>query len=123
RFSARLAAVSAERIPWAAILVGAVTLVSVTAFVLILSFVTRREQPVPATPTQQADSARPVAQFVTARLLRCRSAPARQARPVRTFRRGTRVDMLALDGDWASISHRGRQCWVAARYLSTERPL
>lgn len=123
RLSARLAAVSAERIPWATIVVGTVTLVSVAAFLLILSFVTRREQPVPPAPTQQADSARPMPQFVTARLLRCRSAPARQARPVRTFRRGTRVDRLALDGDWASISHRGRQCWVSARYLSGERPL
>jgi uncharacterized protein YraI len=61
--------------------------------------------------------------FVTASLLNCRTAPAEQAEPVRILRRGDSVEVLALEPEWASISHRGRQCWASTRYLSAQQPL
>jgi hypothetical protein len=61
--------------------------------------------------------------FVTASLLNCRSAPAEQAEPVRILPRGETVRILALEPAWASISHRGRQCWASTRYLSAAEPL
>lgn len=61
--------------------------------------------------------------FVTASLLNCRTAPAEQAESVRILRRGDSVQVLALEPDWASISHRGRQCWASSRYLSAQQPL
>jgi uncharacterized protein YraI len=59
---------------------------------------------------------------VTASLLNCRSAPALQARPVRRLARGDAIDIIALDGEWASIAAEGEQCWVLTRYISTARP-
>jgi hypothetical protein len=61
--------------------------------------------------------------FVTASLLNCRTAPAEQAEPVRILRRGDSVEVLAIEPEWASISHRGRQCWASTRYLSAQQPL
>jgi hypothetical protein len=61
--------------------------------------------------------------FITASLLSCRTAPAREARRVKNLARGDRVRVLAHDGDWVSLSHRGRQCWALRRYTSAERPL
>jgi hypothetical protein len=61
--------------------------------------------------------------YVTASLLNCRSAPAEQSRPVRILSRGEAVRILALERSWASVSHRGRQCWTSTRYLSAQRPL
>jgi hypothetical protein len=61
--------------------------------------------------------------FVTASLLNCRTAPAEQAEPVRILQRGETVRVLALEPAWASVSHRGRQCWASTRYLSAEQPL
>jgi hypothetical protein len=61
--------------------------------------------------------------FVTASLLNCRTAPAEQAAPVRILPRGEPVRVLALEPAWASVSHRGRQCWASTRYLSAEQPL
>jgi fused signal recognition particle receptor len=61
--------------------------------------------------------------FVTASLLNCRTSPAEQAKSVRRLPRGEPVEILALEPAWASISHRGRQCWASTRYISTEQPL
>jgi hypothetical protein len=60
--------------------------------------------------------------FVTASLLSCRSAPSLQAPRLRSLARGTRVGMIAADGDWVSLASDGRQCWVLARYLSSAEP-
>ena len=61
--------------------------------------------------------------FVTASLLNCRTSPAEQARTVRRLRRGEPVQILAVEPAWASVSHRGRQCWASTRYISVEEPL
>lgn len=73
--------------------------------------------PAPGAPPAAAQPA-----FVTASLLNCRSAPAREARSVRRLARGDSVDILARDGEWASIAAQGGQCWVLSRYISTARP-
>jgi hypothetical protein len=88
--------------------------------------------PTPAAAPQEApaDEAPParLAQpketgFVTASLLNCRTAPAEQAEPVRILSRGDSVRVLAVEAPWASVSHRGRQCWASTRYISAEQPL
>jgi hypothetical protein len=61
--------------------------------------------------------------FVTASVLSCRDAPARQARRVRNLGRGDAVRILAREGDWVSIDHRGAQCWALARFVAAEKPL
>ena len=61
--------------------------------------------------------------FVTASVLSCRDAPARQARRVRNLGRGDAVRILARDGEWVSIGHRGAQCWALARFVAAEKPL
>lgn len=61
--------------------------------------------------------------FVTASLLNCRSAPARQSDSLSVMRRGDAVSLLARDGDWISVANEGGQCWVLARYLSLQPPL
>lgn len=60
--------------------------------------------------------------YVTARILNCRVSPVSQATSVRKIARGSRVEILARDEEWVSISHRGRQCWALARYISREEP-
>lgn len=86
-----------------------------------------QEAVAPETPTAEAARiamSRPEETgFVTASLLNCRSAPAEQADPVRILPRGEPVRVLALEPAWASVSHRGRQCWASTRYLSAEQPL
>jgi hypothetical protein len=78
----------------------------------------------PAPGAAAASLARPEETgFVTASLLNCRTAPAEQAEPVRILPRGEPVRVLALEPAWASISHRGRQCWASTRYLSAQQPL
>jgi hypothetical protein len=61
--------------------------------------------------------------FVTASLLNCRSSPAEEAKPVRRLRRGEPVQVLAMEPAWASVSHKGRQCWASSRYISEQEPL
>jgi len=61
--------------------------------------------------------------FVTASLLQCRSAPVNQSPAVRKLVRGAEVQVLARDGAWASVAHKGRQCWAAVRFLSAAQPL
>ncbi|HEY0446524.1 MAG TPA: SH3 domain-containing protein, partial [Allosphingosinicella sp.] len=61
--------------------------------------------------------------FVTASLLNCRSAPARQSESLSVMRRGDAVSLLARDGEWISVANEGGQCWVLARYLSLQPPL
>jgi hypothetical protein len=61
--------------------------------------------------------------FVTASVLSCRSAPSRQARRVRNLGRGDAVDVLARDGEWVSVAHRGAQCWALSRFVAQQRPL
>lgn len=61
--------------------------------------------------------------FVTASVLSCRTAPAMQARRVRNLGRGDAVRVLAREGEWVSIAHRGAQCWALARFVSGETPL
>lgn len=61
--------------------------------------------------------------FVTASVLSCRTGPAKQARRVRNLGRGDAVRILARDGEWVSLAHRGAQCWALARFVSTQKPL
>jgi Bacterial SH3 domain len=61
--------------------------------------------------------------FVATNLLNCRSGPAPEADQVGQLERGDAVGLIALDGDWASISYRGEQCWALRRYLSVESPM
>jgi hypothetical protein len=81
--------------------------------------------PAAASP-QPAAPAKPEAEakgFVTASLLNCRSSPAEEAKPVRRLRRGEPVQVLAMEPAWASVSHKGRQCWASSRYISEQEPL
>jgi hypothetical protein len=61
--------------------------------------------------------------FVTASLLRCRSAPAREAESLKVLMRGDVVRLLARDGEWVSLVHEGGQCWALIRYFSLDRPI
>ncbi len=78
------------------------------------------EQPIPevAEPAQQRETA-----FVAASFLQCRSAPVRQAPAVRKLARGDTIEVLTRIPEWASVSHRGRQCWVSDRFISPVEPL
>jgi hypothetical protein len=78
--------------------------------------------PPPPAPSQRPSPTATQQAFVTASVLNCRSAPARQAPPVRRLGRGATVAVLARDADWASIAYRGQQCWALSRYLSGHRP-
>jgi uncharacterized protein YraI len=60
--------------------------------------------------------------FITASILNCRASPVAQAGTVKKLSRGAEIEVLARESDWMSISHRGRQCWAAARYVSPDRP-
>jgi hypothetical protein len=77
----------------------------------------------PLPPATAPAAVQPSGAYVAARIMNCRSAPARQAGSVRKLARGEPVEIIAREGDWVSVSHRGRQCWAAARYLSTQQPL
>lgn len=61
--------------------------------------------------------------FVTVDLLKCRSVPADNGDTVRRLSRGAPVQILGADPGWFSILHQGRQCWAAARFISTSKPL
>jgi uncharacterized protein YraI len=78
-----------------------------------------------ATPQVEANSEAEAEakRFVTASLLNCRSSPAEAAKPVRRLRRGEPVQVLAMEPAWASVSHKGRQCWASSRYISEDEPL
>lgn len=60
--------------------------------------------------------------FVTASILNCRAAPARESAAVMVLARGNPVQVLAYEGEWASLVLDGRQCWAIARYLSVAQP-
>ena len=61
--------------------------------------------------------------FVNARIVNCRASPIDRAVSVRKLARGTSVSVLAREEGWTSVSIRGRQCWVASRYVSREAPI
>lgn len=61
--------------------------------------------------------------FVTASVLNCRTAPAREADAVAVLMRGDPVRLLARDGEWVSLADAGGQCWALARYFSVQAPL
>lgn len=61
--------------------------------------------------------------FVTASVLNCREAPAREAEPVAVMTRGDPVRLLERDGEWVSLVYRGGQCWALYRFFSVERPI
>lgn len=111
----------AYRIPAAFLIAAAVALLA------LVYFVTRDGDPVPVAETNEAvsDTLPPAGPevYVTASVLNCRSAPAVQADSVDLLVRGDAVMLIALDQEWASLAHEGRQCWVLARYLSVDRPL
>jgi|GEM_PF-2210452 len=71
----------------------------------------------------KADAEAEAKRFVTASLLNCRSSPAEEAKPVRRLPRGEPVQVLAMEPAWASVSHKGRQCWASSRYISEQEPL
>lgn len=61
--------------------------------------------------------------FVTASLLNCRSAPAREAESLKVLMRGDVVWLLARDGEWVSLAYEGGQCWALVRYFSVDQPI
>ena len=61
--------------------------------------------------------------FVTASLLNCRSAPAREAESLKVLMRGDFVRLLARDGEWVSLVYEGGQCWALVRYFSLDQPI
>lgn len=61
--------------------------------------------------------------FVTASLLNCRSAPAREAESLKMLVRGEVVRLLARDGEWVSLAYEGGQCWALLRYFSLDEPI
>ena len=61
--------------------------------------------------------------FVTASLLNCRNAPAREAESVKVLMRGDPVQLLARDGEWVSLVHESGPCWALVRYFSVEQPI
>ncbi|WP_324749453.1 hypothetical protein SH591_12830 [Sphingomonas sp. LY54] len=96
-------------------------LAGVLAIAALLAEGNRTQQsPVPGRTVDQPSG---TPGFVTASLLNCRAAPARQARLVRRLGRGEEIAILANDATWASIDVQGRQCWVQARYVAAARPL
>ena len=99
--------------------------VSILAGVLAIAalLAERNDAQQPPAPDRAIDQPSGTPGFVTASLLNCRAAPARQARLVRRLGRGEEIAILASDANWASISVEGRQCWVLARYISAARPL
>jgi len=116
----------AQLVPWRLVLVGAAALTGATMVALLLSVLLSEGLPGSGQNSFEAAAARETrmsAAYVTASILECRSAPAREAASMRRLARGTRLEVLSLDGDWVSVSHGGRQCWVAARYLSIQEPL
>ncbi len=78
----------------------------------------------PGRPVPMALPALPAREqaFVTASVLQCRSAPVNRSPAVRKLVRGAEVQILARDGAWISVAHKGRQCWAAARFLSAAQP-
>jgi hypothetical protein len=76
--------------------------------------------PVPEPPRSPAAYSNQA--YVSASLLSCRAAPAREAQLRRTLSRGQRIRIVARDGEWTSIAYRDRQCWVLSRYLSEAQP-
>ena len=60
--------------------------------------------------------------YVTVGLLTCHASSVLQARAVRIFSRGDKVQVLAREPGWASVMKDGRQCWVVDRYISSIRP-
>jgi hypothetical protein len=61
--------------------------------------------------------------FVTASVLNCRSAPAREAESLKMLVRGEAVRLLARDGEWVSLAYEGGQCWALLRYFSLDEPV
>lgn len=117
---------------------GSALIVVLAIVALIYGPMPSRDLPIaPADPTETspfdatgdppagiaAPEVEPAQAYVTASVLSCRTAPARQAERVRNLARGARVRVLATEGQWVSVSHRGRQCWALARYVSPAEPL
>jgi hypothetical protein len=115
--------------PWVIAAAAFVMAASIAVLAVTLSPPSRPEPAeVPIGETQPlfpapAASAASTDAFVTASVLSCRTAPARQARRVRNLGRGDAVRILAREGEWVSVDHRGAQCWALARFVSAEKPL
>jgi len=83
----------------------------------------------PAPPPVRSEAPRVVAPvqatpaFVSASLLNCRTSPTEDAATVRRLARGEPLSVLETTMGWASVSHKGRQCWAMARYIAVEQPL
>jgi hypothetical protein len=117
--------------PWVIAAAAFVMAASIAVLAVTLSPPSRPEPPEvrigetqPLFPAEARSTASAGADaFVTASVLSCRDAPARQARRVRNLGRGDAVRILARDGDWISVDHHGVQCWALARFVASERPL
>lgn len=81
------------------------------------------EAPPPAAAPSPTHAPRVETAYVAAPILHCRTAPAEQAQSARKLSRGVELKVLGREPEWVSVSHEGRQCWVAGRYLSPDRPL
>ncbi|HEX9947577.1 MAG TPA: hypothetical protein VGA98_08560 [Allosphingosinicella sp.] len=83
--------------------------------------------PAPESPAQSPAKSPPESpddrRYVVASLLSCRNAPALQARRVRNLARGQEVRVLGYEGEWASLTYRGGQCWAQTQFISPVPPL
>ncbi|HEV2867259.1 MAG TPA: hypothetical protein VGX37_12185 [Allosphingosinicella sp.] len=108
--------------PTAMLVALAIPLLVLIAALLIIPPYRPTKMPAPADETSRRSAAAAPAAFVTASILNCHTAPARQAPSVRRLGRRDTVRILATDGEWASIAFRQEQCWVLSRYLALETP-
>ena len=49
--------------------------------------------------------------------LNVRVSPSVKAKKLGTLKKGTQVNLLKLNGDWAQIYYKGKSGWVAVKYL------
>jgi hypothetical protein len=118
--------------PWVIAAAAFVMAASIAVLAVTLSPPSRPEpaeipigetQPLFPAPAPSAATAPGGDAYVTASVLSCRAAPARQARRVRNLGRGDAVRILAREGEWVSVDRRGAQCWALARFVASEKPL
>lgn len=103
--------------------VVAASAVMLLLVVLILWAGGKQSEPVAFNESPEGGAPAGQPAFVTASMVNCRSAPAREAESVEILMRGDPVRLLARDGDWVSLVDRDGQCWALVRFVSAERPI
>lgn len=109
---------------WAVATMVALVAVLAIAAALLGEWTSRPSQePVQAQEAAAEAPPRALPGYVTASLLNCRTSPTEDAETVRRLARGEPLSVLESTMGWASVNHRGRQCWALARYIAVEQPL